>query len=177
MFLITFLKDRFLYMNRTHISRWVVMLRCKLFSDWLTQNVTNSGMAYHFVMSDLSLQLTRNSVFSKQYRDITNHLHLYVNNYYIFVCTVTLLLLGTCLTLVNTNISSNMTVTPIDIFGQISSDVMDICFNIQFGYCVITTYNYQHLWSNEHRPLDLLLIYTFCDLKYVCTQFCKCLLQ
>ena len=37
--------------------------------------------------------------FSKQYRYVTNHLHLYVTNYYIFVFTVTLLLLVVCLSL------------------------------------------------------------------------------
>ena len=36
---------------------------------------------------------------SGQYRYVTNPLYLYVNNYYICVCTVTLLLLGMCLNL------------------------------------------------------------------------------
>ena len=39
--------------------------------------------------------------FSKQYRYVTYH--LYVTNYYIFVCTITLLLYTVCLTLVNDN--------------------------------------------------------------------------
>ena len=32
--------------------------------------------------------------FSKQYGYFTNHLHLYVTNYYIFVCTITRLLIN-----------------------------------------------------------------------------------
>ena len=36
--------------------------------------------------------------FSKWYRYVINHLHLYVTNYYIFVCIITLLLLTMCLT-------------------------------------------------------------------------------
>ena len=43
--------------------------------------------------------------FSKKYRYVTNHLYLYVTNYYIFVCRITLLLLTICLTLVNASIS------------------------------------------------------------------------
>ena len=57
------------------------------------------------------------------------HLHLYLTNYYNFVCTITLLLLTTCLTLVNCSIFANMTFTPIVIFGQISPGSMEIFSN------------------------------------------------
>ena len=41
----------------------------------------------------------------KEYRYVTNHLHVYVSNYYIFICTVILLLLAICHNFVNVNIS------------------------------------------------------------------------
>ena len=62
--------------------------------------------------------------FSKQYRYVTNHLPLYVTNYYIFVFTVTLLLLTMCFSLVNTSKSSNTTFTTIVVFHQISKGPM-----------------------------------------------------
>ena len=64
--------------------------------------------------------------FPKQYRYVTNHLYLYLTNYYIFVCTFTLFLLTICLAILNASIFSNMTFTPIVLFGQISSGPMDL---------------------------------------------------
>ena len=61
-------------------------LRCKQFSDWFTQNVSISEMGYLFYhvwpVYGIGLRIS----FSKQYRYVTNHLHPYVTNDYIFVC-------------------------------------------------------------------------------------------
>ena len=60
--------------------------------------------------------------FSKQYWYITNHLHMYVTNYYTCVCTATIVPWFMCLTLVNVNVSSNMTFASVVIFAKINSD-------------------------------------------------------
>ena len=67
-------------------------------------------------------------LFSKQYKYVTNYLHLYVTNYCIFVCTITVLLLTSVFSLVHANISSNTTFTTFVIFHQISSGPMDPFF-------------------------------------------------
>ena len=106
-------------------------LRCKLYSNWLTQNVSNSGIGYLLShMYEIGMIIP----FSKQYRYVTSHLHLYVTNYYIFVCTISLLLLIMCLTLVNADISRNTTFTTIVIFGQINICSMDL-FSYRYGGC------------------------------------------
>ena len=46
-----------MWVTRTCISRLLMILKCKEFSDWSAQNVNNSGVAYWFVISDLSMQL------------------------------------------------------------------------------------------------------------------------
>ena len=56
-FHIMVLKGMFLYVIKTYISTSMVILRCKQFLDWLTQNVSNSEMGYQFAMHDLSMQL------------------------------------------------------------------------------------------------------------------------
>ena len=100
----------------------MVTLKYKQFSDWLTQNVSNWRMVYQFMMCDLCMQLAWDSVFANNtVCHVTSNLCLYLTNYYIFVCTVTLWLLTVCLTVVNANISLNMSYTCLDIFGQISS--------------------------------------------------------
>ena len=91
----------------------MIILRCKQFSDLLTQNVKNLGMGYLFVMCDLSMHIAYEYHFGKQYRHVTIYLHMYNTRYYIFLCTVTLLLLTIFLTLRNGNISSNTTFTSI----------------------------------------------------------------
>ena len=58
--------------------------------------------------------------FSKQYRYVTNHLHLYITKYYIFVFALTLLLLTVFLSLVNMITSSN-TFTAIVKYHQINT--------------------------------------------------------
>ena len=59
-------------------------------------------------------------------RYVMNHLHLFVTNNYSFVCTITLLLPTTCLTLAIANIFSDTTLTSIIIIGQISTSPMDL---------------------------------------------------
>ena len=51
-----------------------------------------------------------------------------LSNYWIFFCTITLILLTMCLTLVSGNISSNMTFMIVVIFDKISWDPMDLSF-------------------------------------------------
>ena len=48
------------------------------FSDWLTQNVTNSGIGYLCPVYGIGKRIP----FSKQCRYATNYMSLYVNNYY-----------------------------------------------------------------------------------------------
>ena len=72
--------------------------------------------------------------FSKQYKYVTNHMHLYVTNYYIFVFTVTLLLLTKCLSFINANNSSNTTYKTLVICHQISTSPRDL-----FLLCLICT--------------------------------------
>ena len=52
-------------------------------------------------------------------RYVINHWHLYVTNYYTFVCTITFLLLTVCLTSVKANISPNITFTTIKKFDNL----------------------------------------------------------
>ena len=62
---------------------------------------------------------------------------VYVTNYYVFVCTVNFLLLSMFLTLVNANISWNITFATIVVFGQTSSGPMDFLFRnlLSFSTC------------------------------------------
>ena len=64
--------------------------------------------------------------FFKQYRYLTNHLHFFVTKYNIFVFTVTLLLVTMCLSLVDTNTSSNTTLTTTVICHEISKGLTDL---------------------------------------------------
>ena len=65
--------------------------------------------------------------FLKQYRYFTNHCIFILLIYYIFVCTITLLLLISFHTL-NANVFSNETFTHLEIFDQISSGSIDLFF-------------------------------------------------
>ena len=51
---------------------------------------------------------------------MSNHLYLYLTNYYFLSAELMLTLLGICLTLVNANISSKITFMPVGVFGQVS---------------------------------------------------------
>ena len=74
--------------------------------------------------------------FSKQYRYVTNHLHLYIADYCIFLFTITLSLLTVNLSLGNANICSNTTFTTIVICHQISTGPMDLCLaHCSINYC------------------------------------------
>ena len=61
----------------------MVIVRCEEFSDWLTQNFSNSGMGYWFLSCVTCVMNWHEIPFSKQYRHATNHFHLYVTNCYI----------------------------------------------------------------------------------------------
>ena len=80
-------------------------------------------------MCDVLYEICMRIPFSKQYRYVTNHLHLYVTNYYIFVCRVTLLLHSMYLSLVNVNTSSNATFTTIVTCHQIGTGPMEFFFD------------------------------------------------
>ena len=57
----------------------VVTLRCKQFSNWLTQDVNNSGMGYllsHVIVYGIGRRIP----LSKQYRYVANHLPMYDTN-------------------------------------------------------------------------------------------------
>ena len=127
MFLIMVSEGRFLYVIITCISRYMEKLRCKEFSDWLTQNVNNSWMSYQFVICDLSMQMAWHSLFPIN-TEISQCIYFCILLIAIFVCTNILLLFTVCLALLNTNISSNMKVTTVGIFGEINSDHVDLCF-------------------------------------------------
>ena len=91
----------------------VVTLRCEQLSCCLMQSVSRSGIGY--CLSHVTcLRQFKNSIFQMR-QEFQNHLHLYLTDYYNFVCTVILLLLT--IYVVNVNISPNMTFTPIVIFG------------------------------------------------------------
>ena len=85
-------------------------------------NVSNSGIGY--LLSHVICVWNLHEIsFSKQYRYVTNHLHLYVTNYYNVVCTITLVLLTMCLTLVIANISWNTSLTTIVKLAKSAQDL------------------------------------------------------
>ena len=76
-------------------------------------------MIYWFMMCDLSMQLAKNLCFSRQYRYITNHLCLSLLATTFLPAQSPLHSLTRVLLFVHAIISSNTTVTPISIYGQI----------------------------------------------------------
>ena len=78
------LKGMFLFVIKTCISIYIVVLRCIKFSDWLIQNVNKSGMGICCHMCCVS-EIDMVIPFFIQYRYVTNHLHLYVTNNYIIL--------------------------------------------------------------------------------------------
>ena len=60
--------------------------------------------------------------------DVTNHFHQYITHAYIFVYTITLLLLVVYLDLNIVNNASNTAFTTIVIFGQIYAGAMDLLY-------------------------------------------------
>ena len=102
-------------------------LRCRQFSDWLTKmSITHEWVTCFQVWCLYESGMT--IPFSKQYRNVTNHLHLYATNFYIFVFTFTLLLLTMWLSLINANTSSNTTFTTIFICHQIITGPLYLFF-------------------------------------------------
>ena len=104
--------------------------------------------------------------FSKQYQYITNYLHLYVTNYYIFFCTIIHLLLTMCLALFSHNISWNSTFMTVIIFGQISICPMDLFF-LQVNKVVLYLqhgfFRYEeNVLYNITTLLMTLVLYMFC---------------
>ena len=57
MFHLMVLKGRYLYVARTCISIHLVILKYKQFSNWVIQNVSNSGVGYFFFMCHLCMKL------------------------------------------------------------------------------------------------------------------------
>ena len=92
-----------------------------------TKNISDSGMAYQFVMCHV-YAIGMKFHFPKQYKYVTKYLLIYLINYYNFVYTVILVLCIMCLIAVNANVSSDMTFTPISIFGSISTGLMDLFY-------------------------------------------------
>ena len=76
--------------------------------------------------------------FLKQYRYVTNHVILFVTNYYIFVCIITHLLLTMCFTLVNATFSCNVTFTTIVMFGQNSTGLLDLILAVLWDTLKVT---------------------------------------
>ena len=113
------LKATFLYVIKTCISMQMKTLGCSIsLIDCHKMSITQKwvigliyGLCNHY----------ENSIS----RYVTNHLHLHITNYYIFVCAIPLLLLTVCFTLANANVSSSAACTTIVIFGQISTDPVD----------------------------------------------------
>ena len=150
----------FLCVIITFIYVYVIKLKCKHFTDWLTQNVNYSGVGYLLSCVICVWKWHENSIF-KQY---TNHLFLFVSTYYIFVHTVTLLPLTMCLALGNVDISISTTFTTVVIFGQISKGPMNhfLCVkNVRDGWTrpveskckIVASYNavqvqYTRVWSS-----------------------------
>ena len=66
--------------------------------------------------------------FANDYKYVTNDVCLYLTNYYILSTQLT----SYCALLLSMPISSNMTFTPIAVFGQISLGPMDHCFSRTF---------------------------------------------
>ena len=91
-----------------------------------------------------------------------------VTKYYIFVSTITLLLLTICLNLGNANISWNTTFTTIVIFGKISTGLIDLscCFQFLSGHCYLSHHiivNYTHtclplIWDGLCIPQHFLSV-------------------
>ena len=127
------LKGMFLYVVSTCISIQVVTLRCKPFSDWFTQSVSNSGMGYLLSHRTCIWNWHMNSIFpsSTGISQIIFTCELLITT---FCLTITSLLLTMCLTLVNASISWNTTFTTIVIFHQISTGHMELFFSLWFLY-------------------------------------------
>ena len=104
---------------------------------------------------------------AKQYRNITDHLHLYPTNYYIYFCTITLLLL---VTLNNASISLNMTFTPILIFCQISLGSKDLfLFFVSTSYLVL---NFKILKMSESSlKVTIPLLLTIWEIQQIPGQW------
>ena len=89
------------------------------------------------------------------YRYVTDHLHLYVTNSYIFVHTATLILLAVCLSLVNVNTTLNTTFTTIVVCHQISTGPMDLLLYI---FCPIL-----QKYSSNFVTLIIVLLLAGCS--------------
>ena len=100
--------------------------------------------------------------FSKQYKYFTNHLGLYVTNYYFSVFTVILFMLTMCFSFFNVNPSSNTAFTTIVVCHQISTGPIDLFCNEQsvlfvaeFCICCLIRFSINsHSWEYKLGNLD-----------------------
>ena len=120
----------FVYVIRMYLYIGVI-LSCQLVSDWLAQNVRNSGI-FNLLSCVMCLWNGKRISFSKQYRYIANYLHLYATNYYISFCTANLFQLLLCALIVSDNIFWNAAFTAVVIFYQIRfmSLVFEFCSHL-----------------------------------------------